>query len=292
MSGVSSGLAAALLLLGASLANAQQGSTTSESVGVLEDPCAVLAPMPPEVRKFRADVAGAKARQSAMPALTPTFLAIHAEWQRKLLLQDFAGLCRYRDDNAGLPPATAHRVVLFGDSITELWGTADADFFTDDKVNRGISGQTTAQMVARFQHDAIALRPRVVHILAGINDIAGNTGPTTLQWIQANIRTMVELARANRIEVVLATVLPAERFNWRPSIQPVQHVKALNAWIKSYAESQKLVFVDYGRVLDNGSDGLKAELTTDGVHPNPAGYARMRPLAERAIRDALLRQIP
>src|SRR5207248_2313748 len=127
--------------------------------------------------------------------------------------------------NARLGPATDRRVVFFGDSITELWGPADPKLFSDDTVNRGISGQTTAQMLGRFQQDVIALHPRVVHILAGTNDIAGNTGPTTLPWIQANIRSMVELAKAHRIVVVLAAVLPATHYNWRPSIQPVEPIK-------------------------------------------------------------------
>jgi acyl-CoA thioesterase I len=238
-----------------------------EAVGVQEDPCADLAPMP----------AGAD-------------IAVRAEWQKRRLLQDFAGLCHYRDENARLGPGGGERVVFFGDSITELWRRYDADFFTGGTVNRGISGQTTAQMMVRFHHDVVALRPRVVHILAGTNDLAGNTGPTSLAWIEANIRGMVELARAHRIAVVLAAVPPATWFNWRPSIRPAGQIKALNARIEAYARSADLVFVDYGRALGDGGGGIKPALTTDGVHPNAAGYARMRPLAESAIGEALRRR--
>ena len=274
---------AMMLLAGANLASGQP------PVGVVDDPCAVLAPVPAEVQAFRDKVAEAKAKQTSRPAPTPSFLAIHAEWMNRRLLQDFNGLCRYRDENSKLRPATEKRVVFFGDSITELWEAADPVLFADDRVSRGISGQTTAQMLGRFQHDVVALRPRVVHIMAGTNDIAGNTGPTTLPWIQANIRSMVELAKAHRIGVVLAAVPPAAHFNWRPSVQPAGQISALNEWIKAYAESEKLVFVDYGTVLDDGRQGIKAELSADGVHPNPAGYERMRPLAEVAIREALAR---
>jgi len=177
--------------------------------------------------------------------------------------------------------------VFFGDSITELWISADPGFFTQGRLNRGISGQTTAQMLGRFRHDVVALRPRAVHIMAGTNDLSGNTGPTTLAWIQANIRSMVDLARAHRIAVILAAVPPAARFNWRPAIRPVAQIEAMNAWLRDYAASEKLVFVDYGAVLGDGAGGMKAELSADGVHPNPAAYALMRKRTERAMREVL-----
>jgi acyl-CoA thioesterase I len=277
------GALAMVLFAGANLASGQQ------LVGVVEDPCALLSPVPAEVEAYRNKVAEAKAKQTSRPALTPSYLATHTEWVNRRLLQDFNGLCRYRDENVKLEPATEKRVVFFGDSITELWEPADPAFFANDRLNRGISGQTTAQMLGRFQHDVVALRPRVVHIMAGTNDIAGNTGPTTLPWIQANLRSMVELAKAHRISVVLAAVPPAAQFNWRPSVQPAGQIRALNAWIKAYAESEKLVFVDYGMVLDDGRQGIKAELSADGVHPNPTAYERMRPLAESAVNKASAR---
>ena len=269
------------LACGASAAHAQ----SSDAVGVLGDPCAALAPIPAEVTRFRAEVAAAKAAGKPLPAFTPAYLEAHARWTQARLLQDFFGLCRYREENAKLGPPKGRRVVFFGDSITELWRAADPELFSGETLNRGISGQTTAQMLGRFRHDVIALRPRVVHIMAGTNDLAGNTGPTEFPWIQANIRSMVELARANGIGVVLAAVPPAIHFNWRPSIRPVTQIEALNAWIKDYAAAEKLGFVDYGVILGDGTGGMKAELSPDGVHPNPAAYSRMRPLAEAALRE-------
>ena len=278
---------AMVLMMGSiAVANAHQ-SAPADAVGVLEDPCAVLAPIPAEVTRFREEVAAAKAAGNPLPAFTPAYLELHAQWVQRRLLQDFFGLCRYREENAKLGPATRARVVFFGDSITELWRAADVGLFSGETLNRGISGQTTAQMLGRFRHDVIALQPRGVHIMAGTNDLAGNTGPTTLAWIQANIRGMVELARAHRIGVVLAAIPPATHFNWRPSIRPAAQVKALNDWIKGYAASEKLGFVDYSGVLGDGSGGLKAELTSDGVHPNPAAYRLMRPLAEGALGEVL-----
>jgi acyl-CoA thioesterase I len=258
-----------------------------EAVGVLEDPCAVLAPVPSEVTQFRAEVAAAKTAGLPRPAFTRSYLELHTQWVQRRLLQDFFGLCRFREENARLGEPAGARVVFFGDSITELWKPADEKLFSGETLNRGIGGQTTAQMLGRFRHDVIALRPRVVHIMAGTNDLAGNTGPTALAWIQANIRSMVDLARMHGIGVVLAAVPPAIHFNWRPSIQPAAQIQALNEWIKDYAAKEKLAFVDYSAVLGDGGGGLKSELTSDGVHPNAAGYALMRPLAERALRDVL-----
>ena len=273
------------LVTGCSLACAQQPPV--EAVGVLENPCAVLAPVPPEVARFRAEVAAAKAAGKPAPAFTPDYLELHARWVQRQQLQDFFGVCRFRDENAKLGPPAGTRVVFFGDSITELWPSNDPRLFSEGIVGRGISGQTTAQMLGRFRHDVIALQPRAVHIMAGTNDLAGNTGPTTLAWVQANIRSMVDLARANGIAVVLAAVPPAVHFNWRPSIKPAGQIEALNAWIREYAAKEKLDFVDYGVALGDGKGGINAELTSDGVHPNRAGYALMRPIAERALREAL-----
>jgi acyl-CoA thioesterase I len=273
------------IVFGSSAMFAQQ--LPADGVGVLENPCAVLAPVPPEVLKFRAEFAAAKAAGLPTPAFTPSYLELHTQWVQRRLLQDFFGLCRFREENARLGEPAGTRVVFFGDSITELWKPADEKLFSGETLNRGIGGQTTAQMLGRFHHDVIALRPRVVHIMAGTNDLAGNTGPTTLAWIQANIRSMVDLAKVHGIGVVLAAVPPAIHFNWRPSIQPAAQIQALNEWIKDYAAKEKVVFVDYGTVLGNRGGGLSAEFSADGVHPNPAGYALMRPLAERALRDAL-----
>jgi lysophospholipase L1-like esterase len=277
----------ALALAQAQAAYAQASPAAPDRVGVLEQPCAAMAPMPPEVAAYLAAAAKARAAHQAEPVASASGLAAYNDWQTRRSLQDYAGLCHYHDQNAALPPASAHRVVFFGDSITELWGAIDPSLFTHDTVNRGISGQTTAQMIGRFQEDVIALHPRVVHILAGTNDIAGNTGPTTVPWIEANIRTMVELAKVHQIRVVLSPILPAARYSWRPAIQPIPQIQAVNAWMQAYAKAEHLTFVDYRMGLDDGRHGFKAQLSADGVHPNAAGYAVMRPLAEAAVQAAL-----
>jgi lysophospholipase L1-like esterase len=154
-------------------------------------------------------------------------------------------------------------------------------------IARGISGQTTPQMLVRFRQDVIALRPDVVVILAGTNDIAGNTGPSTLGMIEDNIASMAELAQANGIRVVLASVLPAFDYPWRPGLEPAPKIVALNAWMREWAARHGAVYLDYHGAMRDERDGLRAELTYDGVHPNEAGYRAMAPLAERAIADAL-----
>jgi acyl-CoA thioesterase I len=283
-----------MLIASAALALAQapgmsaqaQPAATADRVGVLDKPCAATAPAPPEVAAYLAATAQARAAHQPEPTVTAAGLAAYNDWQNRRALQDYAGLCRYHDQNAALAPATKRRVVFFGDSITELWGALDPALFTHDTINRGISGQTTAQMIGRFQEDVIALNPRVVHILAGTNDIAGNTGPTTLPWIEANFRTMVETAKAHHVRVVLASVLPAARYSWRPSIEPIPQIEALNAWLQAFAKAQHVTFVDYRPPLDDGRHGFKAQFSADGVHPNAAGYAAMKPLAERAVRAA------
>jgi lysophospholipase L1-like esterase len=174
-----------------------------------------------------------------------------------------------------------------GDSITEGWGQGPAFFPGKPYLNRGISGQTTPQMLVRFRPDVIALLPRVVVLLAGINDIAANTGPMTLSETEDNLQSMAELARANGILVVLASVLPARDFPWRPGMEPAGKVVTLNQWIKDYATRNGFTYLDYYSALVDDKQGLKAELTRDGVHPNPAGYAVMAPLAERAIQQAM-----
>ena len=211
------------------------------------------------------------------------------------MLRDWASLARYREENARLaPPAKEEaRVVFMGDSITDGWGRGTGTFFPGKPyVNRGISGQTTPQMLVRFRPDVIALKPKVVVILAGINDIAQNTGPTTPEAIQDNLMSMVDLAEANGIQVVLASITPAYAFGWRPGLEPAGKIRAMNNWMRDYAERRGLVFLDYHSALTNGEGGFKAELSSDGVHPNEAGYAIMVPLAEKAIAQALAKPAP
>ena len=191
-------------------------------------------------------------------------------------LRDWPDLAKYREDDAKLgPPAKGEsRVVFLGDSITEFWSLPDS-FFGKPYVNRGISGQTTPQILLRFRQDVIALQPKVVVILAGTNDIAENTGPTTLAAIEDNLTSMVDLAERNGIRVVLSSLLPALQYPWRPDLAPVEKIRALNDWMKDYAAKEGLVFIDYHSAMANAKRGLKAELSDDGVHPNKAGYAEM-----------------
>ena len=206
------------------------------------------------------------------------------------LRTDWADLRRYRDENARLgPPAPdEQRVVFMGNSITERWETLDSSFFAGRSyVNRGVSGQTTPQMLVRFRQDVIDLHPSVVVLLGGINDIAENTGPTTLEAILGHIASMAELARANGITVVLCSVLPASDFTWHHGLEPGPKIVKLNAMIRQYADAKHIVFVDYYPAMVDAQGGMKAEFTTDGVHPNLAGYRAMEPLARSGIQAAL-----
>jgi lysophospholipase L1-like esterase len=179
-----------------------------------------------------------------------------------------------------------------GDSITENWALADPQFFARGIVNRGISGQTTPQMLVRFRADVIDLKPQVVHIMAGTNDVAGNTGPTTAQDVKNNIVSMVELARANAIRVVLGSIPPAAAFKWRPEVDPVPQIDALNTWLREYAAQNRLEYIDYHAALAGPSGELRAELGNDGVHPNRDGYRIMRTLLEQKIAPVILADTP
>lgn len=203
---------------------------------------------------------------------------------------DWPNLKKYRAANAalGLPAANENRVVFMGNSITEGWINLSPDFFKGRPyINRGISGQTSPQMLVRFRADVVALKPKVVVILCGINDIAGNTGPSTLEMIEDNIASMTEIALSNNIRVVLSSVLPAYDFPWRPNMEPASKVSALNNWIKAYAAQKKVVYVDYFSAMVDKRNGLDPKLTKDEVHPNKLGYSIMEPLVEKAIQLTL-----
>lgn len=217
-------------------------------------------------------------------------------------LNDWPFLSKCRDADKELPPQAPGetRVVFMGDSITEGWGRKEsapspdcAEFFPGKPyINRGISGQTTPQMLVRFRQDVIDLRPKVVVLLAGTNDIAENTGKTTLRDIENNIASMSDLARANGIRLVLCSVLPASDFPWRRGLEPAPKIRALNTWIKDYAAKNGFVYVDYYSSMATGDGGLESELSLDGVHPNTAGYEIMAPLAEVGIEEALKKSLP
>ena len=204
--------------------------------------------------------------------------------------QDWANLNRFQKENDALSISKkqADRVVFMGNSITEGWLRIRPEFFSNNSyINRGISGQTTPQMLLRFRQDVIDLKPSAVVILAGINDIAGNTGPSTIEMIVNNIISMTELAKANDIKVILCSVLPAYDFPWRKGLEPAEKVVKLNTLLKTYAKQQNLEFVDYFTPMANKLNGLKDELGDDGVHPNLDGYLIMEPLVKEAIAKTL-----
>ena len=204
--------------------------------------------------------------------------------------QDWPALGHFKAANEKvLPPAEDEaRVVFLGNSITIGWLDAVPDFFKGkDYINRGISGQTTPQMLLRFRQDVVALQPKVVVILAGTNDIAENTGPVTLDQIMDNLRSMAEIAKANKIKVVLSSVLPAFEYTWRPGLKPNEKIPKLNTMIKAYCIENNLVYLDYFSAMANEKNGLDDDLAHDGVHPTKKGYKIMGGLAETAIAQAL-----
>ena len=195
--------------------------------------------------------------------------------------QDWPNLCRYHAANAALKSAPS--AVFMGDSITEAWAIADPGLFSGGVVGRGVSGQTSPQMLLRFRADVIALHPGVVHIMAGTNDIAGNTGPTSERAFEDNIESMVEMARAHHIKVVIASILPMDTLSWRPDYRPAGEVRRLNDWLRAYAASAGVSYLDYYSHLATPEGGFRHDLSNDGVHPNLTGYAIMRGLAAKAI---------
>ena len=197
---------------------------------------------------------------------------------------DFGGLKRYREANAALSPTEKGRVVFFGDSITDAWTLNGGKFFPGKPyVNRGISGQTTPQMLIRLRQDVISLHPEAVVILAGTNDIAGNTGPSTLAMIEDNLTSMTELAQANHIRVVIASVLPAADYPWHRGQEPAAKIRDLNTWIAEYCKQKKATYLDYYSAMVDENGAMKPGISKDGVHPNAAGYAIMEPLAEKVL---------
>ena len=231
--------------------------------------------------------------QNAAPGLTapvpaPVAPPSATQYNPKM---DWAWLARFKNSDSALsaPAPGENRVVFMGDSITQGWRIEGPNGYFPGKpyINRGISGQTTPQMLVRFRQDVIDLKPKAVVILAGINDIAGNTGPETLEEIEGNLASMAELAAADHIRVVLCSVMPAFDFPWSPGMNPAPKVLALNAWMKSYAAEKGHVYVDYHSAMKDDRDGLPAALSHDGVHPLAAGYAVMAPLVEAGIEKAL-----
>ena len=204
--------------------------------------------------------------------------------------QDWPNLNRYKNENAKLilTDSNKNRIVFMGNSITEEWKRFQPEFFSDNKyINRGISGQTTPQMLIRFRPDVIDLRPTAVVILAGINDIAENTGPSTVKMIAGNIISMAELAESNGIKVIISSILPASGFSWRPIHDPPPKILAINTIIKNYAEKNGMTYLDYYSSMVDDQEGFKKEYGLDEVHPNKKGYQVMSMLVEKAIANML-----
>jgi lysophospholipase L1-like esterase len=239
----------------------------------------------------------AQPQAAAAPAASdsPDIAKLHSDLKMAQdKLKDWPNLGRYHDANAQVQPPAAgeNRVVFMGDSITDGWGHNNDKFFPGKPyINRGISGQTTPQMLIRFRPDVIALKPKIVVILAGTNDLAGNTGPSTLEAIENNLTSMAELAKVNSIRVVLASLLPVcDYIKPQTNRRSPEQIVALNAWMKDYAAKNGLVYLDYYSAMLDDKKMFKQDLTRDGLHPNDAGYAIMGPLAEKSI-DGLLREV-
>ncbi len=222
------------------------------------------------------------------PVLTKPLETVTAADLKRLqsLAGDYAQLDRYAQANAQLGAPEPGRVVFYGDSITDAWGRGSnpVPFFPGKPyVNRGISGQTTPQMLIRFQQDVVALKPAAVLILAGTNDIAGNTGVSTLEMTENNFRSMAAVADANKIKVILASTLPVDDYPWRRGLKPAGKIRTLNAWMKDFCAAHGYTYLDYYTALATPDGGMKPGTAKDGVHPTAEGYAIMAPLARAAI---------
>jgi lysophospholipase L1-like esterase len=237
--------------------------------------------------------------QPTLPSCPELAAAVQAASRNDVRLRDWPDVSRYRDANrtVAAPAAGENRIVFMGDSITDAWPQPRFGAFFPGKpyIGRGISGQTTPQMLIRFRPDVVALRPKAVVILAGTNDIAGNTGPMTDEQIQGNLASMADIAKANGIRVVFSSILPVSEYHVRPgdtappqtTRRPMARITALNAWMKEYAAANGHVYLDYVVAMADAKGLLRAELSEDDLHPNAAGYAIMAPLAEAAIQAAL-----
>lgn len=219
---------------------------------------------------------------------TPEQIAKWHEEAEERLHTDYGDLKHYAaDDEKRIAAHEQVRVVFMGDSITQNWADWVPDFFVNGYVGRGISGQTTAQMLLRFRQDVLDLKPKVIHLMAGTNDLAGNFGPVSPQQLKNNIMTMVELAQAHHIRVVLAGIPPALDFPWHKGLDPAPKIAAHNAWLKDYAARVGALYVDYKDVVGDGQGGFKPDLASDGVHPTVAGYKLIAPLADETVKKVL-----
>jgi lysophospholipase L1-like esterase len=270
-------LSTLVVMLAAAPAAAQENPSSAEPRSVADMPCPLMPVVSPERMAL---IVEPKPHIAKTPAASETDRAKYLRWSKI----DPEGVCRYREENRSLPAASNHRVIFVGDSITEAWKPSVPSLFMDDVLDRGVSGQTTTQMLARFRTDVIELHPTVVHIMGGINDIHNPPGTALTR---SNIESMVELARAHDITVILAAVTPSSFFQGSPDLSPGPHIVWLNGWLRDYAEKNDLIYVDYHRPLQDGKLGIRDGLSNDGVHPNRLGFEAMTPLARAAIDRAL-----
>lgn len=268
---------ALLATMAASTVDARDNAPKTQPWTLEDMPC---PPMPVVSPARMALIVEPKPHIAETPPASESDRASYMHWSKV----DPEGVCRYRGENRLLAAATDHRVIFIGDSITESWQPSIPSLFTGDVLDRGVSGQTTTQMLARFRADVIDLDPAVVHIMGGINDIARSTGTTLTR---SNIESMVELARARGITVILGSVTPSSFFQGAPDMAPGPHIVWLNRWLRDYAENNDLIFVDYHHALEDGQLGIKDGLSNDGLHPNRSGFEIMTPLARAAIDRAL-----
>ena len=271
-------------------AQAPASSSAPSATPVGPVPAAARTPPPNTARPTMMDAEGKPIAADPI-LLAPTASLNQTEIKRlQTMLGDFAQLGRYRVANSRLGAAEPDRVVFYGDSITDAWGNGNnAKTFFPGKpyLDRGISGQTTPQMLIRFQQDVVALKPAAVVILAGTNDIAGNTGLETPEMIQDNFRSMANIADANGIKLILSSTLPVDDYAWRRGLQPADKVRALNAWMKDFCAAHHYTYLDYYTPLATPGGAMKPGTSKDGVHPTAEGYAIMAPLAQAAIDQAL-----
>ena len=232
---------------------------------------------------------GALAAPLAIASSAAVAETLEEQCKRALLpTLDFPQLAKYREDNARLIASRAPvDVVFMGDSITEGWKDKRPGFFSKGRIDRGISGQTTPQMVLRMMADVVSLKPKAVHIMAGTNDIAGNTGPMTAAMSEDNFRMMSDIARMHRIKVLIASIPPAASFPWRPGLETRARIAELNTWLKRFAAQTGATWVDYHPVLDDGTGAMKPGMAYDGVHPTEAGYDAMAGVVEPILRRVL-----
>jgi lysophospholipase L1-like esterase len=256
--------------------HSQDKSSKAQPRSLDDMPC---PPMPVVSPERMALIVEPKPHITTMPPASESDRANYMRWSRI----DPDGVCRYREENRSLPPATDRRVIFVGDSITESWKPSIPSLFTGDVLDRGVSGQTTTQMLARFRTDVIDLRPAIVHIMGGVNDIPGPSGTALTR---SNIESMVELARAQGITVILGAVTPASFLQHSPDKMPGPHIVWLDRWLRDYATKNDLIYVDYHSPLVDGKLGIKDGLSNDGLHPNRRGFEIMTPLARAAIDQA------